>query len=50
MKVLLLPLLQLLFHVLVPVLMLTRKEMDGVMMRITIVDVNGMVETAVEIM
>ena len=39
-------------HVLVPVLILTRsgKEMDGVMMKITIVDVNGMVETAVEIL
>ena len=44
--------LQLLFHVLVPVLILTRsgKEMAGVMIKTTIVDVNGMVETVVEIM
>ena len=36
--------------VLVPALRISGKEINGVMMTITIVDVNGMVETAVEIM
>ena len=36
--------------VLVPALRISGKEINGVMMITTIVDVNGMVETVVEIM